>query len=96
MFFMDPNTGQLSTARTLDREQFPKYTLTATVSDGDRPDWKCTCEVKIEVTDVNDNAPVFSLSSYSVNVPENSPENLLLLKVHASDPDQGEGLVSLG
>ncbi|XP_063848744.1 fat-like cadherin-related tumor suppressor homolog isoform X3 [Scylla paramamosain] len=89
MFAMDLNTGQLSTAKPLDREEFPKYTLTATVKDGDRMDWECTCEVKIEVTDVNDNAPVFSLSTYSVNVPENSPENLLLLKVHASDPDQG-------
>lgn len=89
MFAMDVNTGQLSTAKPLDREEFPTYTLMATVKDGDRMDWECTCEVKIEVTDVNDNAPVFSLSTYSVNVPENSPENLLLLKVHASDPDQG-------
>lgn len=98
MFKLDINTGHLSTAKTLDRETFPEYSLQATVRDGDRPDWECSCEVKIEVTDVNDNAPVFSMSSYSINVPENSPENLLLLKVHASDPDQGEfthGFISI-
>lgn len=90
MFMLDINSGHLSTSKPLDRETYPKYTLTATVRDGDRPDWECSCEVKIEVTDVNDNAPVFSLSSYSINVAENSPENLLLMKIHASDPDQGE------
>lgn len=88
---MDVNSGQISIAKPLDRETQSHFLLKATVKDGSKMDWECTCQVEIvKVTDVNDNAPVFSVSSYSVNVPENSPENLLLLKIHASDPDKGK------
>ena len=46
-------------------------------------------QVEIQVSDVNNNPPAFSQTSCSVNVPENSLENLLLLIVHASNPDEG-------
>ena len=46
-------------------------------------------QVEIQVSDVNNNPPAFSQTSCSVNVPENSLENLLLLIVHASNPDKG-------
>ncbi|KAG7169023.1 fat-like cadherin-related tumor suppressor-like, partial [Homarus americanus] len=89
MFAMDINSGQLSVAKPLDRERQSDFMLKATVKDGEKLDWECTCQVEIQVTDVNDNPPIFGMPSYSINVPENSPENLLLLKVHASDPDKG-------
>nr|XP_053631087.1 fat-like cadherin-related tumor suppressor homolog isoform X2 [Cherax quadricarinatus] len=89
MFAIDVDSGQLSVAKPLDRERQSHFLLKATVKDGGNLDWECTCQVEIEVTDVNDNPPIFSMPSYSINVPENSPENLLLLKVHASDPDKG-------
>ncbi|MCL4124572.1 UNVERIFIED_CONTAM: hypothetical protein GTU68_056279, partial [Idotea baltica] len=65
------------------------YDLKATVRDGGHADWQCFCSILIEVGDVNDNPPSFSQASYSVNVPENSPANLLLMKMYASDPDLG-------
>ena len=89
MFLIDEDSGEISVARPLDRETQPHFSLTATVRDRDHEDWLCTTQVEIQVSDVNDNPPAFSQTSYSVNVPENSPENLLLLKVHASDPDKG-------
>lgn len=88
MFAMDIDSGQLSIAKPLDREKMSHFSLKATVKDGGNLEWECICQVEIEVTDVNDNPPIFSMPSYSINVPENSPENLLLLKVHASDPDK--------
>ncbi|XP_064094852.1 fat-like cadherin-related tumor suppressor homolog isoform X3 [Macrobrachium nipponense] len=88
-FAMDIDSGQLTIENPLDREKQSHYSLKATVKDGDNLDWECSCQLEIDVTDVNDNSPVFSMPSYSVNVPENSPENLLLIKVHASDPDKG-------
>lgn len=90
MFAMDVDTGQITIAKPLDRESQSHFLLKATVKDGGNMDWECSCQVEIEVTDVNDNPPAFSMSSYSVNVAENSPENLLLLKIHASDPDKGK------
>lgn len=88
-FTMDQETGQLTVSKQLDRETQSQFSLKAIVKDGNNEEWQCTCQVEIEITDVNDNAPVFSMPSYSINVPENSPENLLLLKIHAADPDKG-------
>lgn len=45
--------------------------------------------VKIKVTDVNDNRPVFYPAIYSVNVNENTPVNTPIITVQASDPDSG-------
>lgn len=89
-FDMNAKTGQLSIGKKLDRETQSHFSLQVTVRDGGNLDWYCTCQIEVDVTDVNDNPPVFSVPSYSINVPENSPENILLLKVHASDPDQGK------
>ncbi|CAL4064237.1 unnamed protein product, partial [Meganyctiphanes norvegica] len=89
MFTMDSDTGHISVLKILDREIQSHFSLKATVRDSGHEEWTCPCQVEIDVTDVNDNAPVFSQNTYSANVPENSPKNLLLLKVHASDNDKG-------
>ncbi|XP_076056118.1 FAT atypical cadherin kugelei isoform X2 [Oratosquilla oratoria] len=89
-FALDRASGSLQILKPLDREEQAFFSLTATVRDEENSDWSCSCRIEIEVTDVNDNAPIFSQDSYSVNVPENAPENILLLKIHASDPDQGK------
>ncbi|CAL4061882.1 unnamed protein product, partial [Meganyctiphanes norvegica] len=87
-FYMDQSSGQVSIQNELNREEQAHYSLIVTVRDSEHEDWACNVQIEIDVTDVNDNAPVFSQKTYSVNVPENSPENFLL-KVHASDPDHG-------
>ncbi|CAL4132582.1 unnamed protein product, partial [Meganyctiphanes norvegica] len=60
------------------------------VQDTFHQDWYCTCKIEVDVIDVNDNPPVFTQPLYSVNLPENSPEDILLIKVKASDPDKGK------
>lgn len=46
--------------------------------------------VRVEVLDVNDNAPVFAKPWYGLEVPENqAPVELCYLK--ATDPDSGPG-----
>lgn len=47
-------------------------------------------QVVIEVTDVNDNDPMFSLASARVNLPESSPMGTRLPEVFlATDDDDG-------
>ena len=41
------------------------------------------------MTDSNDNNPVFGESTYSVSVPENSPPNTPVIRLNATDPDEG-------
>ncbi|XP_049983971.1 protocadherin-3-like isoform X1 [Alexandromys fortis] len=75
--------------RALDREEQPELTLTLTAVDGGSPPRSGTTTVRIEVVDINDNAPQFVQSLYEVQVPENSPLGALVVAVSARDLDVG-------
>ncbi|XP_076411155.1 protocadherin beta-8-like [Peromyscus maniculatus bairdii] len=75
--------------RALDREEQPELTLTLTAVDGGSPPRSGITTVRIEVVDINDNAPQFVQSLYEVQVPENSPLNALIVTVSARDLDVG-------
>lgn len=58
--------------------------------DGGLPPNFAKATVRVEVGDVNDNAPVFAQPWYGLEAPENQdPVELCLLK--AGDPDSGSG-----
>ncbi|XP_030315240.1 protocadherin alpha-8-like [Calypte anna] len=75
--------------KPLDRETVPVHRLVVTASDGGRPSLTGTMELVISVLDVNDNAPQFNQSVYSVILPEDAPEGTLVARVCATDPDLG-------
>ncbi|XP_043106929.1 protocadherin gamma-C5-like isoform X9 [Puntigrus tetrazona] len=80
----------LMTEGLLDREAVAEYTITVTATDsGSRPRSSQESFV-LRLSDVNDNPPVFSQPSYSVDIDENNAPNAPLLSVSASDPDVGE------
>ncbi|KAM7320204.1 hypothetical protein ACRRTK_020647 [Alexandromys fortis] len=83
------NTYMLLTNTTLDRELWSTYTLTVFAQDqGPRP-LSAEMELRIQVGDVNDNAPVFEKSQYEVSTWENNPSFLHLITVKAHDADLG-------
>lgn len=49
------------------------------------PSLSTTVTVEVRVLDVNDNSPVFSKSSYSVEVSEDAAEGTQVLKVNKKD-----------
>uniref|UniRef100_A0A8C1ZMU0 Cadherin domain-containing protein n=1 Tax=Cyprinus carpio TaxID=7962 RepID=A0A8C1ZMU0_CYPCA len=73
----------------LDREKQEEYNLILTAFDGGSPQKTGTLKINIIVLDANDNAPVFSQSVYTALVAENAPMGSLVLKVSATDADQG-------
>ncbi len=73
----------------LDREKQEEYNLILTAFDGGSPQKTGTLKINIIVLDANDNAPVFSQSVYTALVPENAPMGSLILKISATDADQG-------
>ncbi|XP_039692281.1 protocadherin beta-5 [Pteropus medius] len=75
--------------KALDREEQPELSLTLTALDGGAPPRSGTTTIRIEVVDINDNAPEFLQSLYEVQVPENSPLNSLVVRVSARDLDAG-------
>lgn len=87
-FSIDMRTGEL-TARSLDRETHSRYQLTITAQDRGKPSLMGLCNITVVVEDQNDNDPKFDLSKYSTSIPENTPIDTTILKVHASDIDMG-------
>ncbi|XP_064181973.1 protocadherin gamma-C5-like isoform X3 [Anguilla rostrata] len=77
----------LVTEGPLDREKVPQYTVLITAKDSGSPPLSSQESLTITLSDVNDNAPVFSQPSYSVDVAENNAPGSTILTVTASDPD---------
>ncbi|NXX40553.1 PCDGA protein, partial [Tricholaema leucomelas] len=80
---------ELVLAKALDREETAVYELVLRARDGGEPSRTGTARIRVVVLDANDNSPVFSLSEYSVRVPEDMPVGSALVTVTATDPDDG-------
>uniref|UniRef100_A0AAQ4RTZ6 Protocadherin-15 n=1 Tax=Gasterosteus aculeatus aculeatus TaxID=481459 RepID=A0AAQ4RTZ6_GASAC len=48
--------------------------------------------LSVGVLDVDDNSPVFTQQTYNVSLPENSPEDTVILQLKATDADLGANL----
>ncbi|MEE6478684.1 hypothetical protein FKM82_011950, partial [Ascaphus truei] len=80
---------ELVLEKSLDREMQRIHELVLTASDGGSPVLTGTALIKILITDVNDNVPIFTQKVYKVSVNENTPINSIVLCVKASDKDEG-------
>uniref|UniRef100_A0A7N8XB14 Protocadherin-related 15a n=1 Tax=Mastacembelus armatus TaxID=205130 RepID=A0A7N8XB14_9TELE len=79
--------GSIYTRVPLDRELRSQYDLVVEASDGAVDPRRTTLTLSVQITDVDDNSPVFSQQTYVVNVPENSPVGTVILKLSATDAD---------
>lgn len=86
-FKIDPQSGEIQTAKYLDRETIPIYSLVVGGIDTGIPPQTGTTMVKIHVTDINDNGPVFDPSQVVGRVMENEPPNTKVMTLSAKDPD---------
>ncbi|XP_060743326.1 protocadherin beta-6-like [Tachysurus vachellii] len=75
--------------KTLDREVQAVHNLILTAVDGGVPTRSGTANIVVRVQDTNDNAPKFDRESYTINVTENSPIGSLVVKLNATDLDEG-------
>lgn len=76
--------GSIYTRVPLDRELRGQYDLVVEASDGAVDPRRTTLTLSIQVTDIDDNSPVFSQETYVVNVPENSPVGMVILRLSVS------------
>nr|XP_017213518.1 protocadherin gamma-C5-like [Danio rerio] len=84
------NHYALVTNGPLDRENYPEYNIELNAVDGGSPPLFSRKTVKISISDVNDNPPIFTEKSYTVYAKENSAQDSILCSVSAHDPDLGE------
>ncbi|XP_028459003.1 protocadherin-15 isoform X1 [Perca flavescens] len=86
LFIISAN-GSIYTRVPLDRELRSQYELVVEASDGAVDPRRTALTLLIQITDIDDNSPVFSQQTYTVNVPENSPVGTVILKLSAVDLD---------
>ncbi|XP_032400608.1 protein dachsous [Etheostoma spectabile] len=77
--------GEFSTSVKLDYDEAPhNYSVTISISDGVSSD---SAVVEVQVTDVNDNSPVFTSDSVTESVPEDADVGSNVTVVPATDKD---------
>ncbi|KAM4586888.1 protocadherin gamma-A2-like [Fundulus diaphanus] len=81
------NFFSLVTDSELDREMASEYNITVTCSDEGVPSLSSSVTLTLQISDVNDNAPVFERSSYEAYIVENNTPGLSIFTVKATDAD---------
>ncbi|XP_006866248.1 PREDICTED: protocadherin beta-10 [Chrysochloris asiatica] len=79
----------LTTQGALDRESRSEYNITITVTDLGTPKLKTQHSITVLISDINDNAPTFNQTSYTLFILENNNPTLHLGTVSATDRDSG-------
>uniref|UniRef100_A0A8C6NVL3 Cadherin domain-containing protein n=1 Tax=Nothobranchius furzeri TaxID=105023 RepID=A0A8C6NVL3_NOTFU len=84
-FSLDPKSGVITVTDNIDYEDGSKYEIVVEAKDG----YGLSSEAKliIDITDVNDNAPVIHLKSLSNPVPENAPPGTEVGIINVQDRD---------
>ncbi|XP_077330315.1 protocadherin gamma-C5-like isoform X8 [Lithobates pipiens] len=81
--------GELVLEKILDREEKSEHKLVLTAVDGGEPPRSGSTQITVIVLDINDNAPVFDQPRYKINVLENLPLKTSIIKLNATDLDDG-------
>ncbi|XP_067454525.1 protocadherin gamma-A11-like [Thunnus thynnus] len=81
------NLYSIVTDSDLDRERASEYNITVTCSDEGVPSLSSSVTLTLQISDVNDNAPVFERSSYEAHIVENNTPGLSVFTVKARDAD---------
>ena len=87
IFTLDPSTGLLSLAMSLDYQVQSHYLLQVMAEDNGTPSTNSTVAVNISLEDINNHAPTFEVSPYTVTVPENTTPGSSVARIVASDVD---------
>lgn len=90
-FDMDRNTGSLVVARKLDREQQSEFRLeirALDISASNNPQ-SSAVTVKVEIADINDNAPVWEKDPIHIEISEDTSAGSLIYNFTATDADTG-------
>ncbi|XP_054872516.1 protocadherin beta-16-like [Amphiprion ocellaris] len=81
------NFYSLVTDSDLDRERASEYNISVTCSDEGVPSLSSSVTLTLQISDVNDNEPVFERSSYEAYIVENNTPGVSIFTVRATDAD---------
>uniref|UniRef100_A0A8C3I3E0 Protocadherin Fat 3 n=1 Tax=Chrysemys picta bellii TaxID=8478 RepID=A0A8C3I3E0_CHRPI len=86
-FSVDPVLGLIKVKKRLDRERVSGYSLVIQARDSGIPPLSSSVTVNIDISDVNDNSPVFTPANYTAVIQENKPVGTSILQLVVTDND---------
>ncbi|XP_067899236.1 protocadherin-10-like [Heterodontus francisci] len=84
------NYYTLVTHGDIDREKVSEYNVTITCTDSGSPPLSTNKTIRVQVSDINDNAPRFTQPSFTMYVTENNIIGASIGSVSAFDPDSNQ------
>ncbi|XP_063305939.1 protocadherin gamma-B5-like, partial [Pelobates fuscus] len=84
------NYYRIVTTSAMDREKVSRYNITITASDRGSTPLSTKKTIRLDISDVKDNPPLFTQSTYLAYVPENNLPGASIYCIHASDLDSGD------
>lgn len=95
-FNINNETGEITTSHIFDRDEPSRNKevyVTVQATDNGRPTLADVCTFKITITDINDNSPIFDKTNYYESVPQDMPVNREVMRISATDIDDGTNSV---
>lgn len=86
-FSIEEDTGYISVADVLDREAISNYVLEVEAKDNGVPPLTSFVLVNIEISDANDNPPIFAEANYTAFIQEDRAIGHALLQFNINDAD---------
>ena len=87
VFEIDPSTGLISLASSLDFDEEPLYILAIQAADSGSPSLNSFVTINVTVEDINNHNPEFDSPVYKFPILENIAIGTRLFQVSATDPD---------
>ncbi|XP_072251853.1 protocadherin gamma-C5-like isoform X50 [Leuresthes tenuis] len=96
LFSVDSKSGEIRVKGDVDYEKAAAYHITVQARDGGSPAMEGSCNVIVDIIDVNDNAPEVTLTSLTSTIREDSAPEAVVALISARDLDSGvNGQVTL-
>ncbi|XP_051884024.1 B-cadherin [Pristis pectinata] len=95
VFTINKLTGEILVHQPLDRERIARYRLLAHALDADGQEVEEAVDVFIEVIDMNDNKPQFTLPTFYGKVVEGATPGTAFMNVTATDADEKDNANSI-
>ncbi|KAM9056269.1 desmoglein-1 isoform 3-T4 [Megaptera novaeangliae] len=94
IFVINQKTGEINITSIVDREVTPFFIIYCRAVNSLGQDLERILELRVRVLDINDNPPVFSMSTFLGQIEENSNANTLVMILNATDADEPNNLNS--
>ncbi|XP_028271958.1 protocadherin gamma-C5-like isoform X10 [Parambassis ranga] len=89
LFSVDSKSGEIRVKGDVDYEKGNAYHITVQARDGGSPAMEGSCNVIVDIIDVNDNAPEVTLTSLTSPIREDSAPETVIALISARDLDSG-------